>query len=126
MDHSSFLDYVDKRKYWDLTKELNKKAKNTTELGLKKLLAKYREWQLSRKYDVELQVNMDDETSLQQFQRLKFEVEDLKFRNEQLDLVLQKTLDREEKKDQELRDLSYRLTQAVNSKKSITNELQLT
>ena len=126
MDHSSFLDYVDKRKYWDLTKELNKKAKNTTELGLKKLLAKYREWQLSRKCDVELQVNMDDETSLQQFQRLKFEVEDLKFRNEQLDLVLQKTLDREEKKDQELRDLSYRLTQAVNSKKSITNELQLT
>jgi|LauGreDrversion4_2_1035121.scaffolds.fasta_scaffold175865_1 hypothetical protein len=67
MDHSSFLDYVDKRKYWDLTKELNKKAKNTTELGLKKLLAKYREWQLSRKCDVELQVNMDDETSLQQF-----------------------------------------------------------
>ena len=126
MDHSSFLDYVDKRKYWDLTKELNKKAKNSTELGLKKLLAKYREWQLSRKCDVELQVNMDDETSLQQFQRLKFEVEDLKFRNEQLDLVLQKTLDREEKKDQELRDLSYRLTQAVNSKKSITNELQLT
>jgi hypothetical protein len=83
MEHKSFLDCVDKRRYWDLTSELGRKAKLTTETGLKKLLLKYREWQLGRTCDVELQADLDDATSLQHMQRLKFDLEDLKFKYEE-------------------------------------------
>ena len=106
MEQKSFLDCVDKRKYWDLTSELGRKAKLSTETGLRKLLVKYREWQLERTCEVELQVNLDDATSLQQMQRLKFDLEDLKFKYEEQEARLSKAYDKEDRLQAEVKDLS--------------------
>lgn len=126
MKQESFLDCVDKRKYWDLTSELGRKAKLSTETGLRKLLVKYREWQLERTCDMELQVNLDDATSLKQIQRLKLDLEDLNFKYEEQTALLCRAYDKEDRLQAEVKDLSYRLTQAAKALASTKEDLKAT
>ena len=125
MNHESFLDFVDKRKYWDLASELSNKAQTSSESSLKKLLVKYRQWQLTRKVDSELQVNLDDATSLRQVQLQKFEIEDLRYKYEELDQILKVSHGKEEKLAVENRDFSIRLAQSSLAIREYKQDLQI-
>jgi hypothetical protein len=43
MDHEVFLEHIDTRKYDNLVRDLNKKAHNSIEANLKKLLRRYQD-----------------------------------------------------------------------------------